>query len=168
MYANVKYIDAENINFTAIADPEVCKMSMFEGDTAGVLQGMGKAHLHEIIYLQSIHYASEEQKREFIAWLTSNNPDAVIITEAYASTEEYPESEYYLGEPEEGKKPLPLDEILTYEGGILEDLGFVSVNNYIKYEHKIAYIYNNEIGREMKERMDKLADCKDVTLNSVN
>lgn len=157
MYANIKYIDAEHIDLGNVNNEEVRKMSMFASDTVAVLLSIGLAHVHEIIYIESINYCSEDQKREFITWITSNNPDAVIITEAYVSTEQYPESEYFYDEPEINKKLLPLREILDYESKILEELGFVSVNNYICYEHKDAHIYNNEIGKKIKEEMDKLA-----------
>ena len=158
MNASIRYIDAELIDVKNPDDPEMKKLSMFASDTISVLYSLGLTKVHEIIYIEAIHYASEDQKREFIAWITSNNPDALIMTEAYASAEEYPESEYYLGEPELGKKPLPLTEILDYENKILADLGFVSVNNYICYEHKVAHVYNNEIGKKIKEEMDKLAE----------
>lgn len=157
MYANIKYIDAEHIDFNNSDNEEIRKMSMFASDTAAVLSSMGLTAAHEIIYIESINYCSEDEKREFIAWITSNNPDAVIIAEAYVSTEQYPESEYFYGEPEVDKKPLPLAEILEYESKILEVLGFVSVNNYICYEHKDAHIYNNEIGKKIKAEMDRLA-----------
>lgn len=55
-------------------------------------------------------------------------------------------------------KDVPEDElylITVYisENSIMEDAGFVNVNDYVDYEYKTAFIYPNEAGRKVIEAM---------------
>lgn len=79
---------------------------------------------------------------------TDNN--TVILTTAYISTEEFPESEWYLPDEENDdtgtKKPIPADAVLKRQMRILEAVGFVNVNGFVRYNYKEAYIWPNEVG----------------------
>lgn len=79
--------------------------------------------------------------------------DGLYLITAYISEDEFPEDEYILYGREEGKKLIPADEILKRENSIMEDAGFVNVNDYVDYEYKTAFIYPNEAGRKVIEAM---------------
>lgn len=79
----------------------------------------------------------------------------LIITVAYISAEEFPETEYYLYDEEPNKKKIPVTEVLQRECKLLEDIGFINVNKYVKYEYKDAYIYGNKIGQRVSDIMLK-------------
>ena len=82
---------------------------------------------------------------------TDNN--TVILTTAYISTEEFPESEWYLPDEENDdtstKKPIPADVVLKRQMRILEAVGFVNVNGFVRYNYKEAYIWPNEAGKRV-------------------
>lgn len=87
--------------------------------------------------------------------------DHLILTEAYVSSTEFPPEKYYfypLSKGEKGDKlDLPLDEILKRESDLLEKCGFVNVNNLIgSYEFKVSFAYPNDLGKELKEEIDKI------------
>lgn len=79
--------------------------------------------------------------------------DELYLITAYISEDEFPEDEYILYGNEEGKKLIPVDEILERENSIMEDAGFVNVNDYVDYEYKTAFIYPNEAGKKVIEAM---------------
>lgn len=79
--------------------------------------------------------------------------DELYLITAYISEDEFPEDEYILYGNEEGKKLIPVDEILERENSIMEDAGFVNVNDYVDYEYKTAFIYPNAVGRKVIEAM---------------
>lgn len=85
----------------------------------------------------------------------------IILADAYISEAEYPKEHYYLFEDEktDGKEPLPIDYVLERESKILTDCGFISINDLVQYEYKVAFAYTgNEQGQKLvnsiKERLE--------------
>lgn len=81
----------------------------------------------------------------------------IICTTAYVSTDEFPEDKYFdidFDEPVNGKQPVPYEEIIQRESIMLEELGFVNINNFIGYSKKAAYIYPNALGKQIIEYCD--------------
>lgn len=114
-----------------------------------------------------IHYfeASQEEKEKAI----KNTLDVilkdcnfklppVICINSYISAEEFPPEKYYLNEyaKEEGKIQLPVDEILNREDELITKLGFININDYVKYQYQTAYIYPTEIGKKVRAHFDEL------------
>lgn len=119
-------------------------------DVASVLEGIKRDV--DIVRIVTYEGTQEEKKNDIkkaIQLLGAENDDKVILIDAFASTKEYPTEEYYLVCPEEGKKELPIKEVLERESKMLDDIGFESINFYVRYEYKIAYIYPNKIGLEV-------------------
>lgn len=76
----------------------------------------------------------------------------LIISSSYASTKEFSEDEYYLYDKDyvEGKKKLPLTEILDRQNKILEEAGFTNINKYCGLECQEPYIWpNNYLGEKV-------------------
>lgn len=106
----------------------------------------------EKIHMLRIDDYLDKNKADIFKDYMKNMPeDELYITTAYISYEEFPYDEYYIFENDKdvNKKPLPVNEVLERENKILEDAGFVNVNNYVGYEYKTAFIYPNEIGQKL-------------------
>lgn len=80
---------------------------------------------------------------------SSNN--WVLLTEAYASIEDYPEDKYYLDDKDatDGKSKVPLNNILEFQGKILSTFGFKTISDFVGLEYKDAYILNYGIGEKL-------------------
>ena len=130
-------------------------VSFIVEDIAGVAKELKlKAKIQEIYY-----HHGDDLKEEFVKYLDAHKSENTIFcTSAYASTEEFSEKEYYLTEDkkEEGKKPLPIDEILERDSKILTECGFVNINDFVGYEYKVAFIYPNEPGLKVIEKIKEL------------
>lgn len=106
----------------------------------------------------------QEEKEKYIKDFVDlfKNTDNVICTESYVSMEEFPPDKYYLPEltnPKEinsDMEVLPVEEIIGRESKMLESLGFVSINNFTKYEYKEAFIYPNKFGKAVIDKMNGL------------
>ena len=108
-----------------------------------------------ILYIMK-NEGTEEYKKKYLDEIISKfSKDYIICTCAYASKDEFPSSKYYLGKPEVGKEPLPIDEILDRERKILEEKGFISINSYVAYEYKDVFIYLNNEGTILASYMRK-------------
>lgn len=81
----------------------------------------------------------------------------VIITSAYISTTEFPESEYYLedNEAEIGKKQIPFDDVLDRDSNYLESIGFLNINDFVRYKYSRAFIFGNAPGKKIKKYFDQ-------------
>ena len=86
----------------------------------------------------------------------------LILATAFISTEEFPESEYYLYKSENNgsKKPIPVNEVLARESEIYEAAGFVNINNFVGYEYKIAFIYPNKSGKKIIKAIKEMKKTK--------
>jgi hypothetical protein len=138
--------------------------SFIHTDTVGNLMLMEQpASIIEIYKYSGDQEAKKKEIEEIIAEY-GNNEDVVIITTAYVSTEEFPETEYYdsrsfdkeyINQSKlENKKPVPYDEIISRESKLLESIGFLDFNDYVGYENKKAYIYGNNLGKKILERIN--------------
>lgn len=97
---------------------------------------------------------NENLKKEFDDYLAEHkSEDTVFCTVAYVSIKEFPEEEYYIRDEEAGKKPLPYDKVLERDSKVLTECGFININDFIGYEYKVAFIYPNEIGNKVIERI---------------
>lgn len=103
-----------------------------------------------------IDYSDKNKAEVLREYLKSVPNDELYITEAYISDTEYPIDKYCLYDIPNRKLPLiPVDKVLERENKIMEDAGFVNVNKYVDYEYKTAFIYPNEIGKEVIDMMNK-------------
>ena len=123
-------------------------------DIAGTLTGLGL----EVVIVEICSYSGTTEEKTAIikrlckAFTDGGEKKFVICTRAYASMEEFPESEYYdpaeeQGEVCDGRKPVPFDEVIRRESCMLEDIGFVDFNCVTGYENSKAYIYANDTGK---------------------
>lgn len=114
-----------------------------------------------VVFIQN-YYGTQEEKVKTIKEVLSlfeNKDNVVILTWAYVSTDEFKEEEYYnqydfdkdyINESvENGKKPIPFDEVIERESKLLEDIGFIDINDFIGYEYSKAYLYDNTLGNEV-------------------
>lgn len=112
-----------------------------------------------------LHYLGKAKKEEFEEYINAHKSDNnVICVAAYASKVEFSPEKYYLYEKEDGKEQLPLKEILERESKVLEECGFNDINEYVRYETQVPYIYPNEIGLKvinaMRESVNKFNESK--------
>lgn len=107
----------------------------------------------------------EEAIKEVLS-LFENKDNVIILTSAYVSTIEFPESEYYNPYDTdtwlsiEGKSPIPFDRVIERESELLESLDFININDYVQYEFSKAYVYGNTLGKQMREAMTELNGIK--------
>lgn len=140
-------------------DIESLNEMMMVQDLLGILEEMNRRDVTVVVIIN--YNGTQKEKEESIKYVTSlfeNKDDVVILTWAYVSTKEFPETNYYdasLGEiPEEeaaGKKPVPYDEFIERESKLLESIGFIDFNGFINYEFSKAYLYGNKLGKEILE-----------------
>ncbi len=116
-------------------------------DIAGILASLDLEAVIVEIYSYS---GTQEEKADIIKRICASFQD--ICTRPYASTEEFPESEYYdpgnrQGGSRDGKKPVPSGEVIRRESCMLENIGFAGFNCIVGYENSKAYIYANDKGK---------------------
>ena len=78
--------------------------------------------------------------------------NTVIISDAYVSTIEFPEEKYQTIDN------IPVDKILKRESELLETLGFININFYVQYEYKVAFIYGNELGKQIINYLKEISE----------
>ena len=95
--------------------------------------------------------------------ILDSKKDDVIIAKAAVKEIAFPESKYYCStmfnekeQDKEGKFDLPFDNILDITCELLEELGFVSINDFVQYKFSVAYIYPNEKGKKVIEYIKSL------------
>ena len=100
------------------------------------------------IYNYSGNESDFKQVKKIVEQYKDN---AIICTTACASATEFPNDKYYLNEKENGKKCIPIEDILIRETERLESCGFVDFNFCTQYENQRAMIYPNELGNKVLE-----------------
>lgn len=140
------------------------KCTFLAEDTAGVCKEMG----YDNIYFAEIYdyyledgYTIDQCKeviKQDIDILTKENPDTVIVTTAYVPLKEFSPEEYYSedGHGNKNGKPLPVNETLEKYSKMLEELGFVNINNLSCYEMKVAFMYDTEYTRPIIEHIKNM------------
>ena len=131
--------------------------SMAMNDVAGI--GIELFEKLDVVEILTYELDSANYIKEIVDKYKDNNNVAIIST-SYVSTEEYSTKEYYLSYPVPGLKELPLEEALEKRSKILESLGFININSFFGYEYKIAYIYPNEVGKKILERINFLNESE--------
>jgi hypothetical protein len=95
----------------------------------------------------------------------ARDDDVVIVSLAYASTNEYPKDKYYcdISNPcdiDDSKEWFDINEAVSRTSSILEKLSFKNVNKYCQFfDYIIPYVWTgNSCGAKIVEAMeDKLA-----------
>ena len=139
---------------------DIGRESFMVQDVLGLLMRMNRKDT-TLVLIQN-YYGTKEEKENAIKELLSlfdGKEDVAILTWAYVSTDEFKEDEYYDTESynkeyikksiEEGKKPIPWDEVIERESKLLESLGFYDINHFVQYEYSKAYLYGNKLGKEV-------------------
>ena len=166
---DISYFDPKDfVNAREVIAKTNNRVDFLHQDIIGFLMHLGKsARLVNIINHEGTHEEVEELIKDVIE--KYDDGDTIIFTTAYISTVEFPREKYYLdipGFPEnkkEGKKCIPMYEVLDRESEFISSLGFIDVNFYTNYEYKIAYIYDNILGNEIFRAMDNFSsEEKDV------
>ena len=132
----------------------------FTQDIKGLID-INKEKIH-MIRIDDNDYLDNNKADIFKDYMKNKPEDELYITIAYISDKEFPYDEYYIFEAEKdvNKKLIPVNEVLERENKILEDAGFVDVNNYVGYEYKTAFIFPNEIGQKVIDKMnERVLEC---------
>ena len=151
----------ENLIKTRTISCDSPKFNMMVGDIKGILKEINPNTLIVEIdykYNENLQKQIEDTISSYTISTYNKHRPVLFCAVAYVSTEEFPESEYYLeGDGEAGsKKPLPIKEVLERDSKVFIDCGFININNWINYEHKIAFLYPNNIGQEVYKVIQKL------------
>lgn len=126
--------------------------SFFTEDIKGIID-IDNDKIHDIDVIDYLDKNKAEVLKEYLKNIPN---DELYIIEAYISEDEFPKDKYHLYEFEQSELPLiPVDKVLERENKIMEDAGFVNVNNYVDYEYKTAFIYPNEIGKKVIDIMNE-------------
>lgn len=131
------------------------RSSFMVQDIAGVVKELGLD-----VKIQELYYCyNENLKKEFDEYFELHKlENTVFCITAYVSAEEFPKEEYYLYEDDkqEGKKPLPVNEVLERDSKVLTECGFININDFVNYEYKVAFIYPNTPGLQVIEKIKEL------------
>lgn len=90
-----------------------------------------------------------QRVKEWVNYLRSLGDNTVVLTSAFVSIEEFPESDLCLKPDSTGRKLIHVDDVIERECEILEAVGFTNVNDFVRYEYKEAYIWPNEVGKKI-------------------
>ena len=115
-----------------------------------------------MIRIDDNDYLDKNKADVFKDYMKNMPEDELYITTAYISCEEFSPNKYciFKNEKDVNKKLIPVNEVLERENKILEDAGFVDVNNYVGYEYKTAFIFPNEIGQKVIDKMnERVLEC---------
>lgn len=110
---------------------------------------------------------SEKIKEQVNTLMESDAGDGILVTaSAYVSEDEFPKSEYYSNLPglddrdekgKEGKKELPFHETMERQCKVLEEAGFISINEYCQLEFSDVYISPlNLNGIKVRDKVNEL------------
>ena len=118
--------------------------SFIEQDVSGIMNELNLDNI-PLINITSYEGTQEEKYNQLKNVINIlKNVDCVIITTAYLSKVEFPPTEYYLQADDEvssSKKAIPVKETLERDCALLESIDFISINHYVGYKTKVAYIY---------------------------
>lgn len=135
--------------------------SFIEQDVSGIMNELNLDNI-PLINITSYEGTQEEKYNQLKSVINIlKNVDCVIITTAYLSTVEFSPTEYYFPVDDEvssSKKAIPIKEVLERDSALLESIDFISINHYVRYETKVAYIYANDYGKKINDYMKKLND----------
>lgn len=137
------------------------KFTFIENDVLGAMEELD-IHDHYLAFIRSYEGTQEEKVKlikEQVKLL--DKMGCVIITDAYISNTEFPASKYVLPNFDrtdslDDREVIPVDEVLERESKLLESLGFISINDYVDYEWKVAYIYGNELGKKIANHLKEI------------
>lgn len=129
--------------------------SFLEHDILGIMSEIG---LYDVPVINIYTYEGTKQEKisnikRLLECIDLNK--CVVITTAYVSTTEFPPEKY------ESIKNIPVDEVLNDGIDTLQRLGFININDYVDYEYKVAFIFGNKYGLEIREYISKLLSNKE-------
>ena len=131
---------------------EACNECFMAGDIAGILEELNSDAKIVVLF----YNYNENLKKEFDEYFADHKSEnTVFCTVAYVSTDEFPLDEYHLGNMGDGDKLVPLDEILERDSKVLKECGFIDINNFVNYVSQIAFIYSNELGLQVVEKINE-------------
>lgn len=134
--------------------------SFFTQDIKALMDiNMKRIHM---IRIDDNDYLDKNKADVFKDYMKNMPEDELYITTAYISCEEFSPNKYciFKNEKDVNKKLIPVNEVLERENKILEDAGFVDVNNYVGYEYKTAFIFPNKIGQKVIDKMnERVLEC---------
>lgn len=125
------------------------------GDAISLLSGF--IHKYKIFYIYNFDMNQDEKESAIKEIVEKYKNEYIILTDAYISLKEFPEESYYIddSDKDDNKKKIDVDAILERESKILENCGFVNVNNILGlYEYKISFVHGSKYDIIL-EAMDK-------------
>lgn len=127
-------------------------------DIAGIILEHG---LEATIVNINFYCGEQKEKTEMLKKICSgmcsadNSRKIVICTSAFVSTVEFPSNKWYdphvpqTNESTKGRKVIPFDYVLGRESAMLEEIGFVNINGFVGYKSRRAFLYSNDLGKEI-------------------
>lgn len=141
-------------------------------DVRGLLKGtpFAESRIAEIFDLNSNKEDKKAEYKQFINTYIKGNEDVILLTRSLISETEFPPDkwclDYQKNNPENAGKSVINDrEVIQRENRILEEIGFVSINDYVGYEYGDAYIYPNKAGKTVLEAINNVTK-KEKPLNA--
>ena len=103
------------------------------------------AWIAEDVYKRQNKEDKKVEYKQFINTYIKGNEDVVLLTRSLISETEFPPEKFCLdyqkNNPENAGKSVINDrEVIQRENKVLEEVGFVSINDYVGYEYGDAYI----------------------------
>jgi len=136
-------------------------------DVRGLLKGtpFAKSRIAEIFNLNPNKEDKKVEYKQFINTYIKGNEDVVLLTRSLISETEFPPEKFCLdyqkNNPENAGKSVINDrEVIQRENKVLEEVGFVSINDYVGYEYGDAYIYPNKAGKTVLEAIYNITKKK--------
>lgn len=136
---------------------ECCELFM-AADINGIIEKLNMGLDSRLFIMDYSFPIKKEMIKHYL--VDDEYKDDVILTRSYVTTEAFNPYEYYCSymgmNPEDDKEDVPYKEVLDINCEALEELGFVSINDFIGYENNVAYIYPNKAGKKIIEYINNL------------
>lgn len=136
-------------------------------DVRELLQGtpFAKSRIAEIFNLNPNKEDKKVEYKQFINTYIKGNEDVVLLTRSLISETEFPPEKFCLDYQKNnlenaGKSVINDREVIQRENKVLEEVGFVSINDYVGYEYGDAYIYPNKAGKTVLEAIYNITKKK--------
>lgn len=139
----------------AMTEEKFLTDGFFHGDVHFAVQELGLTDVRIKLLYQKQNGDKEQRVKEWQSRLSNLEDNVVVLTSAFISTDEFPESDWCLEEDSTDRKLIPVNDVLERECAVLESAGFVNVNDFIRYENKEAYVWPNEAGKKIIELFKK-------------
>lgn len=139
---------------------EVIKENSFAKSDIRLLMNDKNIKIIELCNPTGSRFTREKEYKDYATKHIKGNDDTVFLTRAYILEEEFPRDKWCLDyekqyENNKDKNVINDTEILARESDVLKRAGFVDINELSGFEYSRLFVYPNEIGEKIINKVYK-------------